>query len=220
MTVLPRSIMPPVRGRKTLNRVNGPFLYELGAKIRPLAAISYGTTVANSLITLYTAEGALVTLATNASFLRLRTFWRGISELTEVVRSTREKIQESDATETLEWGVAFEVSQAARTFEAVLLAELSVAALYMVAKKSAYDMTDLIENGQVAFPSDLTIKVPECIPDVRQATKCIAFELPTAAEYHLHRANEAVVHSYYDCVTNGASRPGCVRQAGVNLGGV
>jgi hypothetical protein len=37
--------------------------------------------------------------------------------------------------------------------------------------------------------------------------KCIAFELPTAAGFHLHRANESILHRYYDAVTGGNPRP-------------
>jgi hypothetical protein len=45
------------------------------------------------------------------------------------------------------------------------------------------------------------------LPDLEQATRCIAFELFTAAGFHLHRANEAVLRRYWDAVTNGATRP-------------
>lgn len=45
------------------------------------------------------------------------------------------------------------------------------------------------------------------MPDLQQATKCIAFEVSTAAGFHLHRANEAVLRKYWDAVTNGATRP-------------
>src|SRR5262249_45791089 len=43
--------------------------------------------------------------------------------------------------------------------------------------------------------------------EIRQAGKCIAFDLPTAAGFHLLRALENVIQSYYDSVTKGRARP-------------
>jgi hypothetical protein len=86
----------------------------------------------------------------------------------------------------------YALTSAANKFEAVLAAELGVTALYVVTKKSGFDTSDLIGNGEVFFPPDLAAKVPEAVKDVQEATKCIAYELPTAAGFHLHRANESV----------------------------
>jgi hypothetical protein len=65
----------------------------------------------------------------------------------------------------------------------------------------------LIDFAEIIFPLDLAIKVPEAIHDIKQAGKCIAFELPTAAGFHLHRANEAILRRYYDQVAEGKPRP-------------
>jgi hypothetical protein len=79
--------------------------------------------------------------------------------------------------------------------------------LYLAEKVRGYNTTDLIDNGVVLFPEEIQIRVPESIADLNQATKCIAFELPTAAGFHLHRANESVLHRYYDAIADGAARP-------------
>jgi hypothetical protein len=57
------------------------------------------------------------------------------------------------------------------------------------------------------FPDDLGAKVPAAIGDAREAMKCIVYELPTAAGFHLHRANESVLRKYFDTVSNGATPP-------------
>ncbi len=51
------------------------------------------------------------------------------------------------------------------------------------------------------------MKVPAAIKDVQESTKCIAFELPSAAAFHLHRANEATLAAYFDVVSGGAKPP-------------
>jgi hypothetical protein len=93
------------------------------------------------------------------------------------------------------------------TFETNLASEFALLDTYIVAKKGGLDTADLILNGAVFFSADLQTKAPQAIPDVQQATRCLAFELPTAAGFHLHRANESVLHCYYDAVTNGKPRP-------------
>jgi hypothetical protein len=80
-------------------------------------------------------------------------------------------------------------------------------ALFLVTRKRAYDMRDLIFHGSLVFPPEFGAKVPEAIDDAEQATRCIAFELPTAAGFHLHRVNERVLRRWYDAVTNQAERP-------------
>ena len=76
-----------------------------------------------------------------------------------------------------------------------------------MSKKGGHDTKVLLERGEDFFPADLATKVPGAIFDIQQATRCIAFELPTAAGYHLHRANEAVLRRYWDVVTSGAAPP-------------
>lgn len=94
-----------------------------------------------------------------------------------------------------------------REFEHVLTATLQMSSLYYVSPKGGYNTQYLTDFGDAIFPSDLSLKVPEAVTDIKQATRCIAFELPTAAGFHLHRANEAVLRCYWDSVTDGANRP-------------
>ncbi len=79
-----------------------------------------------------------------------------------------------------------------RVFENVLYASLRTSQIYYVSPKGGYSTLYLTEAGELLFSADLGKKVPGAVSDLREAAKCIAFELPTAAGFHLHRANEAV----------------------------
>jgi len=92
-------------------------------------------------------------------------------------------------------------------FETILISELQSLSIYLVTRKSGLDISSMVDSGKVFFSKDLEIKVPSATPDLEQAMRCIAFELPTAAGFHLHRANEAVLRVYWDSVTDGATRP-------------
>jgi hypothetical protein len=76
-----------------------------------------------------------------------------------------------------------------------------------VSRKAGYDTAVLIGNAEQCFPSDLGSKVPLAIPDIREAGKCLAFELSTAAGLHVMRALETVLASYWSAVSGGKPQP-------------
>jgi hypothetical protein len=49
--------------------------------------------------------------------------------------------------------------------------------------------------------------VREAVSDMRAAGRCIAFDLGTAAGFHIMRATELVLRRYFDEVTGNAERP-------------
>jgi hypothetical protein len=69
--------------------------------------------------------------------------------------------------------------------ETIINAELGVADSYYVTRKAGYDTSVLISNAEVMFSKDLPQKVMLAIPDIRESGKCLAFELGTAAGFHV-----------------------------------
>ena len=92
-------------------------------------------------------------------------------------------------------------------YDTILISELQSLSSYLVTRKSGFNTELLINSGILFFPSNLINKAPDAIPDLEQAMKCIAFELPTAAGFHLHRANESVLRYYWDSITSGKPKP-------------
>jgi hypothetical protein len=81
-------------------------------------------------------------------------------------------------------------------FENNLEAEYATKDLFVVSRKGIYSTTDLIERTEQAFPKEFTDRIPDAINDLKQAGRCIAFEVPTAAAFHIFRAVEAVAKQY------------------------
>jgi len=89
-------------------------------------------------------------------------------------------------------------------FQAVLASELEQSNLYYVDGIRAYDMTILINNGQWLL-SEETLRglgLPEnkeskIVTDLREAARCLAFNVPTAVGFHIYRAIEAIVVDEY-----------------------
>lgn len=92
-------------------------------------------------------------------------------------------------------------------FTTLLQAELAVADAYFVVQKRGLDTVALVSAGEVLFPPSLASKVPEAVADLREAGKCIAFELCTAAGFHLVRAVETVLRRYWEVETGNAPKP-------------
>lgn len=189
-------------------RMNAHYLYEIGAQINPLNELAVGMSHLDALYPLLVAEGALEPLL-NQSVYRLRTCRANGNELLAAIRRLRNKIEEtpSETAANLNHGDIYYIKSAMGKFEAVLAAELQLTPLYLVIAKRGYDIDELVSRGESLFPEEISNKVPDAIVDIRQATKCLAFELPTACGFHLHRANESVLRRYYDAVTGGAPRP-------------
>jgi hypothetical protein len=92
-------------------------------------------------------------------------------------------------------------------FKTVFLAELSTLPSFLVTGKEGYDLALLIDEGTKLFPPTLAVKVPEAIRDAREVGKAIAFELSTAAGFHIFRVVEAVLKRYWDHASSGKKRP-------------
>jgi hypothetical protein len=196
-------------------RADGYYLYKCGCEIHPLSEFRWQaswlgeppTTHEQARLPLLVAEAALEGLVHRAIY-RFRTSAQAGNNLLGAIRALKEKIEgASDQKQTIDFIDFYNITSALTAYETVLGAELSLIPLYVVTQKSGFDTEILVSNGAFCFPSDIWAKVPEAIGDLQQATKCIAFEVFTAAGFHLHRANEAVLQRYWDVVSQGADRP-------------
>ncbi|MBB4366750.1 hypothetical protein GGD65_007824 [Bradyrhizobium sp. CIR18] len=195
-----------------MQRVDAFYLYSVGGQLRPLSQIRSGgpdatSTYGEAFFPLLIAEGALEPLLYRSIF-RIRTSLAAGQQLLHAIRTIKDKSKagENDG-EALDWLDSYHLSTSLSTFESVLQAELALMPLYVVMPKAGYDVTTLIEAGSHCFPAEVMFKVPEAINDLREGTRCLAFKLNTAAGFHLHRANEAVLRKYWDVVSDGAPRP-------------
>ena len=90
------------------------------------------------------------------------------------------------------------VTDLARKFETILLAEIQTLAAYYVQQTGAYDTDALVERAENVFPNATKQKLnEEIIEEIRQSGKCLAFENATASGFHVMRATESMIHEYY-----------------------
>ena len=95
------------------------------------------------------------------------------------------------------YGHLYAVVEAAKEFETVFAAELQNLATYFVSKKGIYETNDLIQKADEWFPPTIREKFTGQVTlDLKEAGKCLAFDLSTAAGFHLARAVEGVLLEY------------------------
>lgn len=193
-------------------RIDGFYLYSGGGNLKPLSLLKPETKYSDAQFPLYIARGWLEPLITGKTVYTLKSSWQKGNELLRTIESAIKELEpalSSSPPEDKDLGylTSYYLTNALSAFDLVFQAEMNVSDLFLVSKKPGYDTSDLIDRGHVLFPKDLGIKVPTAIKDADQAGRCIAFELPTAAGFHLHRVNEEVLRHYYDVVTNKKPKP-------------
>jgi hypothetical protein len=97
------------------------------------------------------------------------------------------------------WG--WSIRQAANSLETVLAAELNNFDTYFVSQKGSFSTPDLIEQAEKMLPERIRSHLStNAIEDFRQAGRCLAFSLGTAAAFHIARSTEDVIRAYYTLV--------------------
>lgn len=186
-------------------KISLPYIYDLSASLRPLSLLEQEKSISSSFYVLFRAQSVLNAFVTQSVYSSTLKATRAPGlELLAVLGAL---VDNENTDQELGFLNVFHVNNALDKFETVLTAEWNIGNAYWVTKKRGYDTSDLIEQAEVLFPHDLIPKVPESISDVRDAGKCIAFELATAAGFHIMRATEVVLRKYWDSVTSCASRP-------------
>ncbi|MCI1143710.1 hypothetical protein MOP88_17680 [Sphingomonas sp. WKB10] len=191
-------------------KVDGTYLYKLGSQLGAIDLLAAVDTPRIQLMfSLVTARGTLSDFVYRSIFssaLRslIQPATNMIATLARIAPDYGESVNYAEIIPSWQIsGLKTEFSQ----FEAILKAILQTADLYYVSQKGGFDTAFLTENGEALFPSTLKDKVPEAVPDIRSAARCLAFELPTAAALHFHRADESVLIRYFDQVAGVDSRP-------------
>lgn len=191
-------------------RIDGAYLYELGASLRQLARL--GDKDAKRIEVYFTCldakealKGVLYTSVFSASLRACQVAAQRLLQDLDTIAPPFGPDLNWD--EVIPGWRLNSLKELFPKVEAVLTAELQGSAIYYASPKGGYDPIALTDAGEITFPPRLGELVPAAVADIRSATRCIAFDLPTAAAFHLHRANEAVVRAYFDHVAGSHHRP-------------
>jgi hypothetical protein len=192
-----------------MQRVNEYRFYELGQKLKDLHAIEDESLYSKVWYPLWEAREALKGLKQDVVAFRvsLPAVDRLINAITSIVPSEINeavgKIPQVKDKPTDAIGISwYELSEALKQFEPVLAAECSALDTYVISQKRGYSTPDLVERSDVMLPLETrNVLQPSIIADIKSSGRCLAFDVPTAAGFHVLRAVEAVMAAYYRHLT-------------------
>ena len=193
-----------------MQRINGDYLYEVGAILRQIEQIEETDQTKGSVWTIiYPARLQLDKLINDSVFSNhIKSSNMYASELLLKLED-----MEIDFSKSNNWNEPINnweigaMKNNFRKFEATILAELKNSPLYLASSKGGFDVTCLTDTGLLIFPNDLSIKVPPAVEDAKSGARCLAFELFTSAGFHFHRCAESVLRKYFDEVAGVENRP-------------
>jgi hypothetical protein len=208
-----------------MQRVNEFSFYELAAKVHPLADIANESKISTIWFSLWEARTAIniilearpLTVSKNAAESLSAAITAVVPEGWDDLSSILPKEPETE--KPVAAYKLYRIRTGATEFETVLAAECHVLDTYFVSKKGAFSTADLVERAHQHIPENTRKGIPEqTVADFDQAGKCLAFDLATAAAFHLLRGTEAVLRRYYEIVVPGPKQaPAKMRNWGVYI---
>lgn len=128
----------------------------------------------------------------------LRESLNAAADLLEFVSVNLQKAADDEPDRALTQDESQKAANLWTRFEIILQNEFANLHTYLVPQKLGYDTTTLISSGAMLLDDETRAVIPhEAIEDMNQAGRCLAFEISTAAGFHVIRATESVIRLYY-----------------------
>lgn len=202
-------------------RVNEFRFYDLAVRLYPLKLLEVNSRYKDTYFDLWNARMSLLALRSDPVPFRIcrPSLDLLIGEINKIVPDLW-----SEATHKLRTAgenpighVAYGISLGVTRLETVMSEECQAIDTYFVSQKGAYATSDLVERSEIVFPESLRNRLQgKTVADIRAAGRCLAFDNPTAAGFHILRAIESEMSQYFHRVT-GKSLPTRMRNWGIYL---
>lgn len=188
-----------------MQRISLAWFANLGAILSPIAQADNASGIA--VHDIYRLQSLLTPLASAQLYpLDIKASRPAINELLGVVQRILSAPWDEQAAK-LE-NERFAVWLIAKKLEPLLLGELAVQPVYHVWRKRAYDIEALVAEGETLFSAEVrSVLNDDELYNIREAARCLAFEIPTAAAFHLLRCAESIIRRYYEVVVGTLPTP-------------
>ena len=184
-----------------MQRVNEYRFCALGAALERLKDLSEKTTLWDAFLPCIDARNALSWLLVDP--VSLRVCRPAVQRLLNDITATLPTPPETGNPTAPIGSNANLINAHVTELRTLLEAECATLDTYVVSQKGAYSMPVLIGEAELLLPKSTRQRLDTAaIQDIQQAGRCLAFDLPTAAAFHLFRAVESVTHLLYDRIKN------------------
>lgn len=178
-----------------MKRINGMELYRFGDKIGALWRIEKTARYKDVHLACVDASGALTSLIERRS--DYSHIFNGCKESAKLLnKALGSIIRAKDKDRVIDPAIYHNLRRRLEKFDVRYEGDIERGLIFVGTPKGSHDLRLLLERGEVNFPEELKSVCPEAIPDIREGTKCLVYEVYTASAFHFHRANETVVMKY------------------------
>ncbi len=193
-----------------MQRLNGYIFYQLGYYLKPLETIEEGKKLLEVSSTIYFAKAwldwFLADKVVPIAFSK-ETGYNLSRALAKLVPGQLTEIPTDKLEYELSWQDVYPIKNSLKEFQIVWQTELGKMDTYFISQKGIYSTSDLIERADNVLPMEIANVLQGSIrSDLRQAGRCLAFDLATAAGFHIIRALEGVLRDFY-CPTFLGTKP-------------
>ena len=186
-----------------MHKVNQFAFYKFGAALRDLDDIKAGDTFLEFSMPYLHASMALRTFIDENSHISLPLSKAAAQALINSITATMDGFF-SPPGKGVDWDKKLDEGQVKtiigkRTeFETIFEHESRDIDVYAVTPKGIYSTPALIERAENALPADVKSRLSaETVYDIQQAGRCLAFNIPTAAGFHILKAVEGMIRAYH-----------------------
>jgi hypothetical protein len=185
-----------------MERVNQFSFYELGQELKDLQSLDENTDGWVAVLNIMAARRRILRLIEGKPIPiglcrpAAESLVSALDKALEDARSGEEgKRRDPQPIPSWRWS---SIKRALTTFEHVFAAEMGGATVYFVPSRGIYNTPALVDSAESTFPEALRTHIPEkAISDWKAAGRCLAFNLLTASGFHVVRAVEGTLETYY-----------------------
>lgn len=187
-------------GEEVVQQINVYQFYQIANVVHPLTEMKSGSPLKAYFYICILARYWLHSLANDKVIpvpICRPVTWKAINAINEIFPADQDAMNKLDMEKEVLPHEIYPLVEAAKEFETVFSAELQNMATYFVSKKGIYDTNDLIARADDLFTETIRQQMSEQAKlDIREAGKCLAFDLATASGFHIARAVESVLLDY------------------------
>jgi len=181
-----------------MKQVNTYALYELANHLAPLRTVLDAETLTKDhAFTLFLAKFRIEQFFMERRLIPLELSGDAADQLISAISSVSDKVWADPPEVVAQWEVQ-QIHTKLQELETVMALELQRHQTYLVSQIGGYSMPLLTTKAEVNLAEDaIAVISDQARKDFREAGRCLAFEVPTAAGYHAMRATEDVLRQYY-----------------------
>jgi hypothetical protein len=186
-----------------MHKVNQFAFYKFGAALRDLDDVKTGDTFLELSMPYLHTSIALRTFIDENLHVSLPLSKAAAQALINSITATMDSVfshpgKEIDWDKKLDEGQVKTIIGKRTEFETIFEHESRDIDVYAVTPKGIYSTPALIEHAENALPADVKSRLSaETVYDIQQAGRCLAFNIPTAAGFHILKAVESMIRAYH-----------------------